>query len=250
MTHIILQQVQFKNDFLEVVKVAGTGAITKFNHQFWVSVNKVCENLGISFATQFKKLKSDPTYEAKLIEIQTNGGIQKVFCIPLSKLNGWLFSINPNRVKPEVREKLIAYKKECFDVLFNHFIKKAQTKITQPKLLPNCEEELEAIIKNSPQYNGLKGLVAKLENELARKQSEIKNLELELKQAQHKIISQIPKIFAKEISLLERMLDDYYQVMKMEIEHNLKHIKETDEYYQIGLTKIPKITNKGENNEN
>ncbi len=123
----------------------------------------------------------------------------------------------------------------------------------EPKLLPNCEEELEAIIKNSPQYNGLKGLVAKLENELARKQSEIKNLELEIKHLKHQnaqIISQIPKIFAKEISLLERMLDDYYQVMKMEIEHNLKQIKETDEYYQIGLTKIPKITNKGENNEN
>ena len=52
----------------------------------------------------------------------------------------------------------------------------------EPKLLPNCEEELEAIIKNSPQYNGLKGLVAKLENELARKQSEIKNLELKLEE--------------------------------------------------------------------
>jgi len=242
---ITLQQVQFKNDFLEVVKIAGSGAVAKFNHQYWVSVKRVCENLGLQYETQFKKIKSDAeSFEPQLIEVKTNGGVQKVFCIPLSKLNGWLFSINPNRVKPEVREKLIAYKKECFDVLFNHFIKKAQKQIN-PNLLGEYDEKLiTELIKRSDIVRGYQGQIKALENELAEKQSKIKNLELEIKNLKHQnaqIISQIPKIFSQEISVLEKMFDTYYQAMKIEIEHNLKHIKETDEYYQIGLTKIPKI---------
>jgi len=115
----------------------------------------------------------------------------------------------------------------------------------QPNLLGEYDEKLiTELIKRSDIVRGYQGQIKALENELAEKQSKIKNLELEIKNLKHKnaqIISQIPKIFAQEISLLERMLDDYYQVMKIEIEHNLKHIKETDEYYQIGLTKIPKI---------
>ena len=93
-----------------------------------IVIKDICNNLGIGFASQFEKLKSDPTYQSKLIKVQTNGGMQEVFTIPLSKLNGWLFSINPNRVKPEVRQKLIEYKNECFDVLYKHFNKPTKNK--------------------------------------------------------------------------------------------------------------------------
>ena len=87
----------------------------------YVVVKDICAAIGLDFARQFRKIKSDPTYESKLLKVKTAGGIQEVFCIPLDKLNGWLFSINPNKTKPEVREKLIIYKKECFRVLYEHF---------------------------------------------------------------------------------------------------------------------------------
>jgi GNAT superfamily N-acetyltransferase len=38
-------------------------------------------------------------------------------CLPLENLNGWLFSIQAARVKPEFRERLRTYQKECFQVL-------------------------------------------------------------------------------------------------------------------------------------
>ena len=245
---IKVYQVKFKDDFLEVVKVAvgkKGEAIGNINNEWWVSVRKVCENLGITgIQDQIKKIKSDEALEAKYFDVKTNGGVQKVFCIPLSKLNGWLFSINPNRVKPEVKEKLITYKKECFEVLYYHFIQKAQKQIN-PNLLGEYDEKLiTELIKRSDIVRGYQGQIKALENELAEKQSKIKNLEFKIKNLKHQnaqIISQIPKIFSQEISVLEKMFDTYYQAMKIEIEHNLKHIKETDEYYQIGLTKIPKI---------
>ena len=127
-TKTTIEIVKFHDDFLEVVKVAASGAVDKVDGKYWVSVKKVCENIDIDFNRQHRKLKSDPTFHSKLVEVQTNGGVQKVFCIPFEKLNGWLFSINQNRVKPEVKQKLIAYKEECFDVLFHHFVEKATQK--------------------------------------------------------------------------------------------------------------------------
>jgi len=112
-----LVQVKFGSDNLDVV----------LNGTQWVSITPICDAIGLASHRQRERLQSDETYQSKLIKVKTNGGMQDVFCIPLSKLNGWLFSINPNKVKPEVRQKLIDYKNECFDVLYRHFNPKADT---------------------------------------------------------------------------------------------------------------------------
>ena len=227
---IILHQVKFKDDFLEVVKIAGSGAVAKFNHQYWVSVKRVCENLGLQYETQFKKIKSDAeSFEPQLIEVKTNGGVQKVFCIPLSKLNGWLFSINPNRVKPEVREKLIAYKKECFDVLFNHFIKKAQKQIT-PNLFGELDDRaITELIKRTDIVRGYQGTIKRLENELAKKQSEIKNLELK-----NKVIAEGAKDYIVEkIEKAQKELDNVKALFT-------KPVREDKNFIYVGNAILPK----------
>lgn len=105
-----LVPVDFKSNQIEVVEENQS-----------IVIKDICENIGLDFSRQYRKLISDESYESKLIKVQTRGGLQEVFTIPLSKLNGWLFSINPNKVKPEVKQKLIEYKKECFNVLNNYF---------------------------------------------------------------------------------------------------------------------------------
>jgi len=204
--NIQFKQIQFKDDFLEVIKIAGYRAVDKVENEYYVSVKKVCENLGIDFKRQKEKLKSDETFEARLIKAPTTGGVQEVFCIPLDKLNGWLFTINPNKVKAEAKEKLIAYKKECFNVLYNHFINKAKTQ-TQKNLFNEVDDKvIEELIKRSDIVSGYKGMIARLENELAKKQSEIINLKTKL----------------NEIDILGEFV---YQQWKKEQANNQKLIK-------------------------
>ena len=107
-----LVTVNFNNQRIEVVEETQS-----------IVVKDICEHIGLVYSGQYTKIISDESYESKLIKVQTRGGSQEVFTIPLSKLNGWLFSINPNKVKPEVKKKLIEYKKECFNVLNNYFNK-------------------------------------------------------------------------------------------------------------------------------
>lgn len=105
-----LIKVDFNDDSIEVIEKTQS-----------IVIKDICEALGLNAKGQIKKIQADESFESKLIKVQTRGGLQEVFTIPLSKLDGWLFSINPNKVKPEVKQKLIEYKKECFNVLNNYF---------------------------------------------------------------------------------------------------------------------------------
>jgi hypothetical protein len=44
-----------------------------------------------------------------------------VLCLPLDFLNGWLFGVNANRVKPVLRDKIIQYQRDCYRVLAQAF---------------------------------------------------------------------------------------------------------------------------------
>ena len=48
---------------------------------------------------------------------------RSVVCIALRKLNGWLQTISPNKVRPEIRSKVIQYQEECDDVLYEYWTK-------------------------------------------------------------------------------------------------------------------------------
>lgn len=126
--------VQFHGQPIITAMVAGVA---------YVAMKPIVENLDLDWATQLRKLKSNDGHMTTLgcerdghmttpskfgcgdISIPTKGGIQKMLCIPLKKLNGWLFSINPSKVRADIRDKLIAYQEECFTVLHDYWTKGA-----------------------------------------------------------------------------------------------------------------------------
>ena len=134
-----LVTVDFNNHQLEVIEETQS-----------IVVKDICEAIGIGYISQYEKIVADESFESKLIKVQTRGGLQEVFTIPLSKLDGWLFSINPNKVKPEVKQKLIEYKKECFNVLNNYFnngiaINHRVTETDLQKILDTLEKQNQEI---------------------------------------------------------------------------------------------------------
>lgn len=92
----------------------------------YVAMKPIVENLGMSWTTQHRKLmSSDNKYGYAHMNIPSKGGLQQMLCLPLKKLNGWLFSINPSKVRADIRDKLIAYQEECFTVLHDYWTKGA-----------------------------------------------------------------------------------------------------------------------------
>ncbi|MBG6247015.1 MULTISPECIES: phage antirepressor N-terminal domain-containing protein [Symbiopectobacterium] len=93
------------------------------NNIEYVAMGPIVENIGLSWASQSVKLNSQMgKFNCCDIEtVASDGRVRAQLCIPLRKLNGWLFSINPAKVKESIRSKLIAYQEECFAVLHDYW---------------------------------------------------------------------------------------------------------------------------------
>ncbi len=95
------------------------------NHdgQPFVPMRPVVQGMGLDWKSQHVKLTTGRLAPV-MVEITTTGSDGKQYqmtCLPLRKLPGWLMSIHPNKVKPELRENILAYQNECDDVLWAYW---------------------------------------------------------------------------------------------------------------------------------
>ena len=121
---ISTQTISFNNQSLITVEQNG-------NH--YVAMKPICENIGLAWEPQVLRIKRDEVLSQGMIVmiIPTNGGNQNMICLPIEYLNGWLFGIDINRCKPEIRGTLIKYKKECYQALHDYWFNgKAERKTT------------------------------------------------------------------------------------------------------------------------
>lgn len=123
-------------------------AVRLENNEVFVPLRPICELIGVAWQPQARKLSDDPVLSqvsmSVTIRLQTSSGSTRpltaqMLCVPLDYLNGWLFGINANRVKEEIRPKLIQYQKDVYKVLAEAFLR---NKITARPLAGDIEELL------------------------------------------------------------------------------------------------------------
>jgi len=85
-----------------------------------VSLNSLCENMGLEPRPQLRRIQRTKAIASGLAStrIETEGGSQIVYVLTLRVVPGWLFGIDANRVKSEVRLEIERYQAECVDVLY------------------------------------------------------------------------------------------------------------------------------------
>lgn len=105
-----------------------------YQGQPFTPMKPIVENLGLDWATQFRKLKSNesrwgivimttaPRGGITNIVIPSEGGEQEMLCMPVRKLPSYLNSINPRKVRPELRAKIELYQAESDDALWNYWM--------------------------------------------------------------------------------------------------------------------------------
>ncbi|CAK0748311.1 hypothetical protein WCLP8_1880017 [uncultured Gammaproteobacteria bacterium] len=89
----------------------------------FVALKPICERLGIAWHKQLERIKRDTVLceGITVMGIPSPRGIQETTCLRLGLVNGWLFGINENRVRPEARAAVLVYKRECHRALAEHF---------------------------------------------------------------------------------------------------------------------------------
>ena len=90
----------------------------------FVALKPLVENMGLAWSGQFERLRRDPILSEgiRVIRIPSARGDQDTVCLPVDLIHGFLFRIDAGRVKkPEIREKVLTYQRECYRVLARAF---------------------------------------------------------------------------------------------------------------------------------
>lgn len=101
----------------------------------FVALKPVVEALGLDWSVQFRRTQKDLVFDICVVpratqipESATDTALgrgqrrtQDVVAIPINQLHGWLCTLSAARAKPEIREKLVTYQKECYEVLHSYF---------------------------------------------------------------------------------------------------------------------------------
>ena len=131
--------IQFYDDELVAVRLED-GSI-------YIPMRRICSNLGLTWSSQWERIRrdrvlSEATDRVLVTRTQSDKtrGLerQEMVCLPLKFVPGWLFGVNASRVREEIREKLIRYRRECFDVLWDAF-KGEILPAVDPALTPPAE---------------------------------------------------------------------------------------------------------------
>jgi ElaB/YqjD/DUF883 family membrane-anchored ribosome-binding protein len=112
------------------------------NDDVYVNIKRVCENLGVDYSAQLKRLKEKPW---ATVAIKTTVGndekTREMSMINLDSLPMWLATISSNRVSEDIRPKLIRYQIEAAQVLRDHFFGHPKQEQEQTPILYQIDQK-------------------------------------------------------------------------------------------------------------
>ena len=86
--------------------------------QVYVPLKRMCENLKIDRPTQQDKVKSDSKFSWRIIPLTApDGKIYETLCLSDRDCHAWLLGINANKIRADLRDKLLLYQRESMDAL-------------------------------------------------------------------------------------------------------------------------------------
>ncbi len=116
----------------------------------YVAMKPICESIGLDWHSQRQKIKKHPYLDSVTLSSTSTGKDGKRYkmqLLPIKFLQGWLFSVDVNRVKPEIKKKLIDYQVECFDLLHDYWKNKAVQPKTFDVSTAACLSELHVFLE-------------------------------------------------------------------------------------------------------
>lgn len=117
------KQVLFYEDEITAVRLT--------DGRVMIPIRPICDALGVDYSAQRQRLNRDEVLSDVVMSVvvtttdidpqSRRPHTSEMICLPLDYLNGWIFGINASRVKPEIKDRLIRYQRECYKVLAEAF---------------------------------------------------------------------------------------------------------------------------------
>jgi len=137
------------NQELQRIDFYGSDLLTiERNGTLYVAIKPVCESIGLQWEDQFKRIKRHPVLSGgmSMINIPSRCGNKITLVLTLKMLHGWLFLIDSSQVAPAIKDTVILYQKECFEVLSQYWQHKSRVCVTVSSEA-DCLDELHVFLE-------------------------------------------------------------------------------------------------------
>lgn len=164
--------------------------------KIWVPLRPLCDHLGLNWSGARQRVNRDRALstEQGVCIIHTPGGDQRMLCLPLGLISGWLFGVTVSKVRPELQEKILRYQRECYDILWNAFksdilpSEPEPTNLSGAALALEIAEAVAALARqqlaleqrHNTMANYMRGFVQQVRSTLTTQDQRLASLELRL----------------------------------------------------------------------
>lgn len=113
------RMVEFQGD-----ELPGSRTIVDGRETVFVPVKRMCEILGLDGKSQRARIQRDEVLAegGVILTLPSTSGDQETYCLRYDLIPMWLSGISTNAVKPEIKPKLAAYRREAAQVLAAYFL--------------------------------------------------------------------------------------------------------------------------------
>ena len=124
-----------------------------YQNQPYTPMRPIVENMGLDWSAQAAKFRANKERWTVVIitTVAQDGSEREMLCMPVRKLPAYLNSINPRKVRPELRAKIELYQAESDDALWNYWMHgRAERPVPQTAeaaITPDQQCTLQAIVR-------------------------------------------------------------------------------------------------------
>ncbi len=117
--------------------------------EIYLPIRPICNALGISWTTQHRKIRADVVLleSVRTLRLHTKGGQQNLVCMDVEAIPMWLAGIEPRRVRDDLRERLMSYKRWVRKVVYEAFARETG--------IPNAMSSARVPVPTSPDIMAL-----------------------------------------------------------------------------------------------
>jgi len=145
----------------------------------YIPLKPICDQLGVDSSDQLVKLRKDERFDYRIItSTGSDGKRYSMGCLGIDQLGGWLYLINPNRVKISVKPRLLRYQKELTKAIRDYVT-------TGVAISPNIKTQENALMKQ---------LLSAKDNELEQSRLIIEQQQSEINYVRNNVQSPVPSV--------------------------------------------------------
>lgn len=120
--------------------------------QIRIPMKPFCAILGLPWEGQRQRIMRDEVLKegACMMQVPSAGGVQELMTLPIELLSGFLFGIDVKRLQPELRERMMLFRRDCFTVLHAHFTRSRLSPPVAVRPTAPAWQELDAARRSAP----------------------------------------------------------------------------------------------------